>query len=874
MYILAVYHCCLQLRAGILAQMPLPKTATIAARATEVYCEVWSVILQLVCQMSPTRAGDLTDLSQLLPYLRQLLTCCACAGLLDNAMISLTCGHCYCFDCQFREPLLKIQCRQCRERTGLVIESQLQLVVKCYKHMCYILGEELRRNPSVLGTPAKPEPKAELENLNKVELTLDEKNNEEVGIDEPKKDVVSKKKVLVMDPYFNPITEIVKEVEMGTKVSRAILIIKPPSKYLNAKLTLIQKKEQTDVTQAVKARKESISNVTRKRNNAMVLSQKLSKVRKTTNTKSRIHKKRVVLDKEVHAQDTTPRRRTKKLTSCRADSQGIVYVRKKKSVGNHISSTGTDSMADTPTSGEEIDIGIVDQPTVAKTPQSPNPKNYTRGEIRVEELDVSIDCLSENYLNIRPRTVALLPQTEPAYLLSEVLNRLSAASSKEVSMKQTYVSEEWKGTVRKRKLNPLCPSVVVKRSREDIVKMVLLQSKAAKGKKRSRYKARQEQPPPLQLSIPMKKKASHKHKHQSSAPSHHQSHSAPSPPPPPPPPPPSRTQPMPTHDIPIPDHIPILSNDGREDLLDADINWTEFSDFLESTDEESSSTLQSFGGFAPQPPTPQNHGIEPVHFNNYGQGHLIHSPFLPPPVPPHMPPLPHHGPHTPVMPYAANMCPPDIPPPHENFFHRVMGPENFLPHGGMGPDGVGYPHSTPMTPGRSYPPGMCPEPPYQQSPAPHHPASHFQTPELGGGYSPHQRHFQGPIIIPKHKGDRGNMSPIVTKMKIKSPVQTKKFLAPVSQTPTSPSHSLNQSTKKRRSPGYSEAGWRCRCGTNNVMFPEKVCAKGKCPCFTKRIACSNCLCRYCHNPFGGREHSTNSPVKKTASESDSCYVAQ
>jgi len=115
--------------------MPLPKSCSIASKATEVYSEVWSVILQQVWSMSPSREDDLTELSKLLPYLRQLLTCCACAGLLENAMISLTCGHCYCSECQFRDPLLKIQCRQCRDRTGLVVEAQLRIVVECYRYV-------------------------------------------------------------------------------------------------------------------------------------------------------------------------------------------------------------------------------------------------------------------------------------------------------------------------------------------------------------------------------------------------------------------------------------------------------------------------------------------------------------------------------------------------------------------------------------------------------------------------------------------------------------------------------------------------------------------------------------------------------------------
>ena len=92
---------------------------------------------------------------------------------------------------------------------------------------------------------------------------------------------------------------------------------------------------------------------------------------------------------------------------------------------------------------------------------------------------------------------------------------------------------------------------------------------------------------------------------------------------------------------------------------------------------------------------------------------------------------------------------------------------------------------------------------------------------------------------------------VVGKLNLKSPEFSKHLLSPAGGEGGGVS-------KKRKSPGYSESGWRCRCGTNSVMFPEKVCAKGKCPCFSKGIPCKNCLCRTCHNPFN-----TGGPVVKT-----------
>ena len=178
------------------------------------------------------RTDDVTDLYLLLPYLRQLLTCCACAGLLDQAMVSLSCGHCYCYDCQYKTPLLKIQCRQCRERTGLVIESQLRLVVDAYREMCHVLWEEFKARP-VRPSTAPENGKEENEKEKNGSNTAVEVNDATTG--------------------FDPISEILQEVRQGTKVSRAVLIVKPPLKYINSKGFVTPRKEPVAISNTAKA---------------------------------------------------------------------------------------------------------------------------------------------------------------------------------------------------------------------------------------------------------------------------------------------------------------------------------------------------------------------------------------------------------------------------------------------------------------------------------------------------------------------------------------------------------------------------------------------------------------------------------------------
>ncbi|KAL5476335.1 hypothetical protein EMCRGX_G026264 [Ephydatia muelleri] len=74
------------------------------------------------------------------------------------------------------------------------MERHLRLVVDCYKKICIILGDHLTKT----GRPIDKEPSAE-------------------------------------DSTFDPLQELAKEVASGVKVSRAVLMVIPPDKYINAR---------------------------------------------------------------------------------------------------------------------------------------------------------------------------------------------------------------------------------------------------------------------------------------------------------------------------------------------------------------------------------------------------------------------------------------------------------------------------------------------------------------------------------------------------------------------------------------------------------------------------------------------------------------
>jgi len=959
--------------------MPLPKTATIAARATEVYCEVWSVILQRFCKMPPVRSSDLNDLSQLLPYLRQLLTCCACAGLLDKAMVSLTCGHCYCYECQFREPLLKIHCRQCRERTGLVIERQLQLVVNCYKSMCHILGEELRKDPLAFSDHVKTEQRdREDKRESKDELgTLPAKLVAEDS--KGSRNDKSQPSAMTNGVAVDPIAEIVREVEKGTKVSRAIFVIKPPSKYMNAKAAPTGKRDPTcfntrssALSSVVKDEsKESTPEVQVKLSDEMganesgdmevavesiekeVEPDKLDKPRKRSHKKKTEKKRKPSpsIDNDIDMPpselkfpdtgspgDEAKPNLVKVPLSARlslSSRQRHLNAKKRKKALNILCKSRADSrkgksIQDT-SNGESSEekkeeLGSLQHSIKLELIDLDDGEFFN--QVEVKKLDISVDSLDSQYLRITEDKVSLLPQEQLSHKLNLALKAHRPASAH----KRTLARDQWKKEIRKRTLSPFCSRFVVTRRGEDIANSIAAMVSAAKTKRKMRQKAKMtannEGDKNHTAAIPQVSR-SRPHIKRS------QRHSLPTLPAPNPP----LTD---NNDIPIPEHISIFSADGKDAINDADINWTEFSNFFESTEEEESmaelSTLSYYSPTKPKeqqqkeqnlqhkeqkvpephpqqqgqlyqphqhqhkkkhlqqhpphlpplplgpqlPRVPLNRELEPIRFNEYEPSRMMRPPPSPHPrhrlplPPPHRPHpgihRPSHLPHLPqthplppptphphsMMNFSPMMGPPDLPPPPE-YFPPPMTP------GGMRQDMSGF--SSPMTPNRgAFPPEPCIDGMFRQgSPSQHSRGGNFPFPNSnsGGTYSPVRGGFQPrptppttPVLVqqPQKKKKKSSsssdaLSSMVGKMKVKSPAITTTITTPPKTqlaTPTTP-------TKKRRSPGYSEAGWRCRCGTNKIMFPDKVCAKGKCPCYAKGTACKNCLCRFCHNPFGSRE---------------------
>ena len=199
-------------------------------------------------------------------------------------MVSLSCGHCYCYNCQFRPPLLKIQCRQCRERTGLVIENQLRLLVQCYKHMCHVLAAHMKqsqsepsKNDAVAASSVVPDAvvkmaqvdcnAAKMDTAAKAGTESDPTISNAVGTKQTGTESGScdslvggegkEKQSAPVVTELDPIGQILREVQNGEKVSRAVLMIKPPAKYLNVRVST-PKKDHSSHSQKIAAAPVSV----------------------------------------------------------------------------------------------------------------------------------------------------------------------------------------------------------------------------------------------------------------------------------------------------------------------------------------------------------------------------------------------------------------------------------------------------------------------------------------------------------------------------------------------------------------------------------------------------------------------------------------
>ena len=113
--------------------------------ATTLYVSTCRYILQAE-HNDPNTWGDLY---RRLPYLRQSLSCCVCAGLLSDPMgpSNSTCQHFVCRMCLGGKMLLKPSCSWCKDYTLFVEVKQLQILLSCYKKLCeYIADTPIARN--------------------------------------------------------------------------------------------------------------------------------------------------------------------------------------------------------------------------------------------------------------------------------------------------------------------------------------------------------------------------------------------------------------------------------------------------------------------------------------------------------------------------------------------------------------------------------------------------------------------------------------------------------------------------------------------------------------------------------------------------------
>ena len=183
------------------------------SKATNVYGQV---LMDTMTFMTDQSSTNKEAVQEGLCYLRQFLTCCACAGLLEDAMVSPVCGHHYCAPCQTSTPKLKILCRQCRERKNLIEEKQLRIIVACYKQICYILATRHEEGP----IPSQPQNHAK---------KISESTQHQ--IEDQSTDTPSSHAIDIF-------TELVKEVTENTELPRLILHQPIPAKFLARKAAM------------------------------------------------------------------------------------------------------------------------------------------------------------------------------------------------------------------------------------------------------------------------------------------------------------------------------------------------------------------------------------------------------------------------------------------------------------------------------------------------------------------------------------------------------------------------------------------------------------------------------------------------------------
>uniref|UniRef100_A0A8D8NNJ6 E3 ubiquitin-protein ligase MSL2 n=1 Tax=Culex pipiens TaxID=7175 RepID=A0A8D8NNJ6_CULPI len=83
-------------------------------------------------------SSTFTDLNRLLPYLRKSLSCAVCCRLLlePHTPAELNCQHHVCRGCVGERKKLKPSCASCKDYNRYVENTQLRMLLQCYKSIC------------------------------------------------------------------------------------------------------------------------------------------------------------------------------------------------------------------------------------------------------------------------------------------------------------------------------------------------------------------------------------------------------------------------------------------------------------------------------------------------------------------------------------------------------------------------------------------------------------------------------------------------------------------------------------------------------------------------------------------------------------------
>lgn len=95
----------------------------------------------MIFQSSCEDMGAWADINRLVLYLRQALTCCVCGQLLTVPMSSTvsSCQHHVCKACVGGKMRLKPSCSWCKDHSKFVENTQLRILLQCYRGVCQFM---------------------------------------------------------------------------------------------------------------------------------------------------------------------------------------------------------------------------------------------------------------------------------------------------------------------------------------------------------------------------------------------------------------------------------------------------------------------------------------------------------------------------------------------------------------------------------------------------------------------------------------------------------------------------------------------------------------------------------------------------------------